>query len=176
MSFLKLLRKRPVDANEASIAVFINRELLPFLTEIINGAISGTGPTGPTGPTGATGSAGATGATGATGPTGPTGPTGATGATGSISAPGRYIQDEGSGVYGFFYDKTFNDLRDCFIGGNLTSGSIGELGWSTTVTATSSIARLTGVSSHPGINRISTGGAATGRLSIHMGPASQRLP
>lgn len=166
-SFLKLLRRRPVDNTLTSIAIFINRELLPFLAEIVqlNGTIGATGPTGPTGPSGATGP------TGPMGAAGPTGPTGATGATGSITAPGRYIQNEGGGVYGFFYDQTFNDLRDCFIGGNLTAGSIGELGWSNTVTATSSIARLTGISKHPGIVRISVGGGATGRYSHHLGPA-----
>lgn len=145
------------------------------------GPVAIVGPTGPTGPQGPSGAAGASGATGPTGPagsagaagaTGATGATGPTGATGSIAAPGRYLQDEGGGVYGIYYDKTFIDLRDCFMGGNLTAGSIGELGWSTTVTGTTSLTRLTAVSGHPGILRLSTGGSATGRLSMHLGPAS----
>lgn len=85
---------------------------------------------------------------------------------------GRHLTYEGAGVIGLAYELEFNDLVDRFIGGNLTSGSIGELGWSTTTTGTTALTRLTGVSKHPGIVRLSSGGAATGRLSIHFGPAS----
>src|SRR6185436_10224266 len=93
-SFLKLLRRRPVSQTDdvkkdvLDVTTFINRELLPFLAEIIqlNGTIGGTGPTGPTGPAGSNGSTGSTGPTGGTGPTGPTGPTGTfVGATGAAN-------------------------------------------------------------------------------------------
>lgn len=156
-------------------------ELTPLINRVttLERLIKNPMPPGPRGFPGAAGDSGqdgATGATGPTGPAGPTGPTGATGATGaagSISAPGRYIQDEGGGVYGFYYDKAYNDLRDCFIGGNLTSGSIGELGWSTTTTGTTSLTRMfPPVSNHPGVIRVSVGGSATGRRSVHMGPLS----
>lgn len=85
---------------------------------------------------------------------------------------GRYLDDEGAGVPGVILDKTFNDIRDTFICGNLTSGSIGDLGWSTTATGTNSLTRLVPVDNHPGIIRLSAGGSATGRLSVHLGPAS----
>lgn len=144
------------------------------------GSAGDKGPRGAQGPRGLTGPAGAAGLPGNTGPTGPTGATGAAGATGATGpagsdatvSAGRHLVIESAGVLGYESSIEYVDRCDDFFGGNLTSGSIGELGWSTTTTGTFAISRLTGVSGHPGILRISVGGGATGRVSLHLGPAN----
>lgn len=80
---------------------------------------------------------------------------------------GRYLQHQDDGATGLFWDRRFQDLRECFIGGGLASGTIGELGWSFTATGAAALSRLAAVSKHPGIVRSTVGGAATGRLSMH---------
>lgn len=128
----------------------------------VDGGVGPTGPTGPAGPTGPTGPTGAAGATGATGP------------SATVSA-GRHMILESAGVLGLRRSFEFADLSDEFVGGNVTSGSIGELGWSTTITGGATLTRLASVDNHPGILRITC--ASNGdRLALHFGPLSSDTP
>jgi hypothetical protein len=103
--------------------IYTTEQLLTFVTNgVDNWSVGGAGPAGTTGATGATGP------TGPTGPTGTTGATGATGATGSSAtvSAGRHMQLESAGVLGYLSSFEYADLRDEFIAGNTTAGSIGE--------------------------------------------------
>lgn len=88
---------------------------------------------------------------------------------------GRHLTYQGSGVVDVERDISYLDLVDDFVGGNLTSGSIGELGWSATLTGTATVTRLTGVDNHPGILRL-TAAANGDRVALHFGPLSSDTP
>lgn len=61
-------------------------------------------------------------------------------------------------------------LQEDFIGGNATSGSIGELGWKTG--GNGSIAEAASTAAHPGVYTLSTGGAGGNKRYVSLGPWS----
>jgi hypothetical protein len=61
-------------------------------------------------------------------------------------------------------------LKDDFMGGNVTSGSIGELGWTLTVVGTGAISAAAGTAGYPGQVTLTTG-ATTGSYAVLQIPA-----
>jgi hypothetical protein len=59
-------------------------------------------------------------------------------------------------------------MQDDFIGGNTTTGSVGELGWNTNGGGSLSVAAST--AAHPGIYTLSSGAVSGGARNLYIGP------
>lgn len=64
------------------------------------------------------------------------------------------------------HGKTTASVQDDFMSGNLTSGSIGELGWA----ASGTIAYVAATASHPGVLRLSTGASSGTTVYLALRP------
>lgn len=67
-------------------------------------------------------------------------------------------------------DEHLLELDDCFLGG-VTSGNIGELGWTETVTGAGTNVLVAGGVHHPGVFRTVTGATSGNNKALHLGTA-----